>query len=153
MKKSRKAMALGLAMALAIGGIEPGLATINVFAAENGIQTTADETKEEITLTSDQLNNETLKGMDLTNKIIHLDPSITNVTSIADHTFDGLNLSNSVLDFTCLTGDICFNNLLNGNLGNRMNLENTTLNLEILQALLSIILIQHFQMYILMLIQ
>ena len=103
MKKTRKAMALGLAMALALGGIEPGLATINVFAAENGIQTTADETREEITLTSDQLNNETLKGMDLTNKIIHLDPSIT---SIANHTFDHLNLSNSVLDFTGLTGTI-----------------------------------------------
>ena len=106
MKKSRKAMALGLAMTLALGGIEPGLATINVFAAENGIQATADETREEITLTSDQLNNETLKGMDLTNKIIHLDPSIT---SIANHTFDNLDLSNSVLDFTGLTEEIYLN--------------------------------------------
>lgn len=125
MKKSRKAMALGLAMALALGGIEPGLATINVFAAENGIQTTADETREEITLTSDQLNNETLKGMDLTNKIIHLDPSIT---SIADDTFDNLNLSNSVLDFTGLTGDMCFSSVMSNSLGTNMNLENTTFN-------------------------
>lgn len=37
MKKSRKAMALGLAMTLALGGIEPGLATINLNYSRSSI--------------------------------------------------------------------------------------------------------------------